>query len=86
MSDESKNIVSLASSKEVPCDEDAFNRLEECLRLAREGGLDSFAITMVCNDGTVVDSYHCKSDIYTLIGAIEAVKQRFISKRVEYAD
>jgi len=84
MSDKKDSVVSLAERREVPHDPDAIARLEECLKLAKEDGVDSFAIAMVCNAGTVITSYSCKGDVYTLIGAIEAVRQRFIDKRIIY--
>lgn len=86
MEEDSPNVVSLTEKREVPHDPEALARLEECLELAKEGGIDSFAITMVCNDGTVIDSFSCKRDVYTLIGAIEAIRQRFINKRIQYPD
>lgn len=79
-------VVSLVEHKEVPHNPESLARLEECLQLAKEGGIESFALTMVCNDGTVVDSYSCQKDVYTLIGAIEAIRQRFINNRIQYLE
>ena len=67
MSDKKDSVVSLAERREVPHDPDAIARLEECLKLAKEDGVDSFAIAMVCNAGLLDRDWETTLSFLSLI-------------------
>jgi hypothetical protein len=79
-------VVSLLPEPYDCVEQGVLNRLEEITNIAKESGAETIAITMTCADGTVVDCWYCNKDVYTLIGAMEALKQRFIDSKVEYGD
>lgn len=57
--------------------------LEEALSHAKNEGCVSLALLMICGDGNVVDCYHNGGRPYVMVGAIEALKQDFISAQIE---
>ena len=79
-------VVSLLPEPHDCVEQGVLDRLEDITKIAKESGAETIAITMTCADGTVVDCWYCQKDVYTMIGAMEALKQRFINSKIDYGD
>lgn len=79
------SVVSLLPEPSDCVEQGVLSRLEDITKIAKESGAETIAITMTCADGTVVDCWYCNKDVYTLIGAMEALKQRFIDSKIEFS-
>ena len=77
------NVVSLLPEPSDCVEQGVLDRLKDMTKIAKESGAETIAMTMTCADGTVVDCWYCQKDTYTLIGALEALKHKFIEAKVQ---
>lgn len=77
-------IVELKPSKEADNNNvEVIRPLEEALQYAREGKIQSLALLMINNDGSVLDCWHNGGRPYAMVGAMESLRLDFINANIE---
>lgn len=74
------SIVPKVKGKVVKSGLDVVKRLEEALKIAKKGGIDNCAIILTYNSGDVGTCWANGNSAFSMIGAIETVKQDFTLK------
>ena len=60
-----------------------LDRLEESLKMAKEGGIQSCAIVMIADNGEVIDSWANGGQVFVMVGALESLKLDFMLTQMD---
>ena len=63
--------------------ENAIDRLEECLALAKDGLIKNVLVIAVTNDNDVMDCWANTQSPFVVVGGIESLKLDFMTKVIE---
>lgn len=78
------SLVKFEKSSEPSQDQQqVISILEDAIKHAKEGNYTSLCLSMLHDDGSVLDCWHSGGRPYVMIGAIEALKADFIAANIE---